>query len=113
LYNSLELHCELKTLQRHGLMKPVLAGFMALLFLLAVTLAANPSFHEELHHDGVSRSHFCLACTLAAGLVSPPDAALIAIVVTFILIGSVLTFQAFQFASFDYLLLPGRAPPRA
>jgi hypothetical protein len=113
LYNCHELHWELKTLQRHRLVKPVLAALVAFLFLIAVILAANPSFHEGLHHDAVSGSHFCLACTLVAGLVSPPDAALVAIVVTFILIGCVLTFQAFQFASFDYLLLPGRAPPHA
>lgn len=107
------LHRRLRFFKRRRLVKPVLAGVLAALFLFAATLAGNPSLHEELHPDSDARSQFCLVCTFAAGLLETPEAALIKVFVAFVLVCRVFSTQAFLLPRFDFLLLPGRAPPRA
>jgi hypothetical protein len=96
---------------RDGLLKPVLAGLLALLFLVGATFAANPSLHEKLHHHDASHSEFCFACAIAAGLMSSPEAATITVFVALGLLCCVISPRTVLLPFLDYLLLPGRAPP--
>jgi hypothetical protein len=105
------LHRKHRLFKSDGLAKPVLAGLLALFFLVGVTIAANPSLHEKLHHDGGPRSDFCFACTLAVGLVNSPEATPITIFVALVFVCRLLPSRVVLLPSFDYLLLPGRAPP--
>ncbi len=90
----------------------MLAGLLALLFLAGATLAANPTLHEKLHHDGGAHSQTCFACAIAAGLMAGPEALAIVIFVALGLVCDVVFPRPLLLPCFEYLLLPGRAPPR-
>jgi hypothetical protein len=54
--------------------KPVLAGLMALLLLVASVLSVSHSLHQSLHRDGSVNGHLCLVCSFAKGHASGPAA---------------------------------------
>jgi len=92
--------------------KPVLAGLMALLLLVASLLSVNHSLHQSLHRDGSVNGHLCLVCSFAKGHASGPEAALIfAGVLLPVLLYLCLLPSSSLPRGLDHRVAHGRAPP--
>jgi len=55
--------------------RSALAGFLALLLLFSLTVAASPSLHKCLHPDAADGNHLCVVCLLANGQINAPHMA--------------------------------------
>jgi hypothetical protein len=53
-------------------LKPAVAGILALLLIVAATLAVSHSLHRALH-PGATENHLCLICSLVKGEVGTAD----------------------------------------
>jgi hypothetical protein len=92
--------------------KPVLAGLMALLLLVASVLSVSHSLHQSLHRDGSVNGHLCLVCSFAKGHASGPAATVaLAAVVLPVLFCLCLFPSSLLPRGFDYRIAHGRAPP--
>jgi hypothetical protein len=102
---------KLKLLGIGRLAKPVLAGLLALLLLVAGTISASHSLHQLLHNDASAKSHPCLFCMFAKAQVNVADVALPAAALSvFYPCASRLANPALV-ACVDYRLCPSRGPP--
>jgi hypothetical protein len=91
--------------------KPALAGFLVVLLLGYLALAASPSLHELVHHDAGSADHNCFITFFAGGHITPAAAAQALVVVITLFGGVALLADRFAPASTDYCFSASRAPP--
>lgn len=94
-------------------LRAAVAGLLVFLLLIVMTLSANHSLHQALHHGSAADGHFCLVCFFAKGQVSIAPVALVSAVLVFYRLGGVCLANAPAFSGFDYRLSPSRAPPRS
>ena len=92
--------------------KPALAGLLAGLLIAFGLLASSGPLHQFLHHNGALGTSFCAVCLLANGQVEPPNAGSVLFLVVSLVFGGLLPVAASISWDVDFLLPPGRAPPR-
>jgi hypothetical protein len=89
-----------------------LAVSLAILLIGLGLLAASGPLHRSLHHDKPVGSSLCAVCLLAQGHVDAADIAPLFVFAALIFLCGVLAANAVLPSRFDFLLPPGRAPPR-
>jgi|SRR6266567_1610165 len=92
--------------------KPAMAGLLAALLLAVGLLAASGPLHRSLHHERSAGANFCAVCLFAQGQVEPPNLGPVFISSVFFLLCGLPAASAGVPWSVDFLLPPGRAPPR-
>jgi hypothetical protein len=105
------LQLERKTSAFNRVAKPAIAGLLAFLLLLTVTLAASPSLHQLLHDNAAADSHFCAVCLLSQGQLDSAGVLLIVCAFVSSLLLLVLTARAVAYPQLDFRSSPSRAPP--
>ena len=107
--SCVQLHRIIRILRR--VVKPALAGLLAVLLLVTTTASASHLLHRALHGNAASPNHNCVICLFAKGQVSTADgvATLAAFVAVFFFTVSWNSVPAL--ASIDLRLSPSRAPP--
>ncbi|MGC3957924.1 MAG: hypothetical protein QM813_08275 [Verrucomicrobiota bacterium] len=93
-------------------LKPVMAGFMAVLFLGMTLIGAHDRLHLQLHADGPGHSHSpCAVCSIVKGQVDAP-VAVVSEVFAFLSVAWTLpTVQAIAPAAIDLSVASSRGPP--
>ena len=91
--------------------KSVLAGLLAVVFLMAATVSATHSLHHALPGNDSSGSHSCFLCSLTKGQVASADTSPIAAFLALCLVFIVRFAKVSAPASWDYRFAPSRAPP--
>jgi hypothetical protein len=87
------------------------AGVLVFLLLFTLALSASHSLHQLLHQDGSSGQHFCLACAFAKAKASDVPAPCGSALPPRHCIYEICLAPVPPQTCFEYLLLPGRAPP--
>jgi hypothetical protein len=92
--------------------KSFVAGLLAVLLLAFGVLAASGSLHHSRHHDSATDASSCVICSLAQGQIDLPETSPVVATTVFHPLCGLLAASAGVPWSFDFLLPPGRAPPR-
>jgi hypothetical protein len=92
--------------------KSFVAGLLAVLLLAFGVLAASGSLHHSRHHDSAADASSCVICLLAQGQIDLPEASPVVATTVFHPLCGLLAASAGVPCSLDFLLPPGRAPPR-
>ncbi len=92
------------------------AAFLAVLLgavlLISLLLASSHELHHRLHSADSSGDHLCLLCSFAKGQVGAAQAAAVMVIVAVSCFFTLGLLAVSPPASPDWLLAPGRAPPR-
>lgn len=92
--------------------KTFLAGLVAVLLLTFGVLATSHSLHHTLHHDRATGTSGCAICLLAQAHVELVDTASVLPIPVIFSPGGLLAASVGSPWGLDFLLPPGRAPPR-
>jgi hypothetical protein len=96
---------------RRRLLKPVLAGFMALLLLLLGVLASDEGAHFKLHHGKSSHHATCAVCAVAKGLVDAPSPSVTLTTHTLSFAWAIPFFDSVLVQKTDFSVASSRGPP--
>jgi hypothetical protein len=92
--------------------KLFLAGLLAVLLLAFGVTVASASLHHSIHHDSAENANACVICSLAQGHVDVADPSPTLAATVLLPLCGLLAASAGVPWSFNFLLPPGRAPPR-
>ena len=91
--------------------KSALAGLLAVLLLVAATLAASHALHQSFHAGRASASHLCLICSFTKGQVTTAEIAPALAVFVSIVIFSLPLVRVSKLPVTDRRLAHSRGPP--
>ena len=95
------------------MVKPALAGLLAVLLLSLSAMAASPALHQWLHSDAGAANHECAVTLFAKGQVNAAVVAAVAAVIAAFFGGVALLADSLVVSFADYRFSSSRAPPRS
>jgi hypothetical protein len=97
---------------KHGWLRPVLAGLLAVLFVGMTLVGASERLHLQLHADDAGHSHSpCAVCAIVKGQVDAPVVAVSEVFASLSVAWTLPSVQALAPAAIDLLVAPIRGPP--
>lgn len=95
-----------------GLLRPVLAGLLAALFVGMTLIGASERLHLQLHADDEGHGHRpCAVCAIVKGQVDAPSVTVSEIFASLSVAWTLPTVQALAPAAIDLSVAPSRGPP--
>jgi hypothetical protein len=94
------------------LLKPVLAGLLAVLFLAMTLIGANDRLHLQLHAADGDHGHSpCAVCAIVKGQVDTPVVLVSEVFASLSVAWTLPSYQAVAPAAVDLSAAPSRGPP--
>jgi len=93
------------------LVKPALAGLLAVLLLVTTTASASHLLHGALHGNASTPDHNCILCLFAKGQVSAADDVAVFALFLAAFFFTLAWTSVRAWASIDLRLAPTRGPP--